>query len=85
MPGSPRDKLLTYFNTSAFRTVAPDTLGSSPRFLSTYRGPSTVNQDITLMKNFAIKEAKSLQLRLEMYSATNSPQWGNPNSSFGNQ
>ena len=83
MPGPVRDKLLNYFNVKAFATVGPDLLGSTPRFLATYRGPNTVNEDVTLMKNFSIKESKSVQLRLEMYSATNSPQWGNPNTSFG--
>ena len=42
-----------------------------------------MNEDVTLMKNFRMTESKSLQLRLEMYSATNSPQWGTPNTSFG--
>jgi hypothetical protein len=51
--------------------------------LSTYRGPNIVNVDATLMKNFTIKERKSIQVRLEAYSATNTPQWGNPNTSFG--
>src|SRR5947207_180716 len=83
MPGSPRDKLNNYFNIDAFRTVPADTLGSGPRFLTSYRGPNIVNEDVTLMKNFKIKESKSVQLRLEMYSATNSPQWGNPDTSFG--
>jgi hypothetical protein len=83
MPGSPRDKLNNYFNVKAFSTVAPDTIGSTPRFLSTYRGPSTVNEDAALMKNFYIRESKYLQLRLETFSLTNSPQWGNPNTSFG--
>jgi hypothetical protein len=83
MPGPVRDKLLNYFNVKAFATLGPDLLGSTPRFLATYRGPNIVNEDVTLMKNFSIKESKSVQLRLEMYSATNSPQWGNPNTSFG--
>ena len=83
MPGSPRDKLNNYFNVSAFQQIGPDLIGSTPRFLSTYRGPSIVNEDATLMKNFNITERKYVQLRLEAYSVTNSPQWGNPNTSFG--
>ena len=35
------------------------------------------------MKNFNIRERKYVQLRLEAYSVTNSPQWGIPNTSFG--
>jgi len=81
-PGSPRDKLNNYFNVSAFQQVGPDLIGSSPRFLPNYRGPSLINEDATLMKNFNIKERKYVQLRLEAYSVTNSPQWGNPGTGF---
>jgi hypothetical protein len=83
MPGKPSEKLLKYFNVGAFSSVPADTIGSAPRFLATYRGPNLINEDVTLMKNFRIRESKSVQLRLEMYSATNSPQWGTPNTSFG--
>ena len=82
VPGSPRDKLNNYFNVSAFQQVGPDLIGSTPRFLSRYRGPSLVNEDATLMKNFNITESKYVQLRLEAYSVTNSPQWGMPGTSF---
>ena len=81
--GSVFDKRNNYFNVAAFQQVGPDLLGSSPRFLSTYRGPSTVNEDVTLVKDFRVTESKRLQLRLEAYSLTNSPQWGVPNTSFG--
>ncbi len=81
-PGSPRNKLNNYFNVSAFQQVTPDLIGSTPRFLPSYRGPSLINHDVTLMKNFNIKERKYVQLRLEAYSVTNSPQWGNPGTSF---
>jgi len=81
--GSVFDKRNNYFNVAAFQQVGPDLLGSTPRFLSNYRGPSIVNEDVTLVKDFHITESKRLQLRLEAYGLTNSPQWGNPNTSFG--
>ncbi len=68
---------------NAFQQVNPDLIGSTPRFLSNYRGPVLVNEDATLMKNFYITERKYVQLRLEAYSLKNSPQWGLPNTSFG--
>ncbi len=83
VPGAVRDKLNNYFNVKAFSTIGPDLIGSTPRFLSNYRGPNLVNEDATLMKNFFIKERKYVQLRLEAYGVTNSPQWGTPNTSFG--
>ena len=82
VPGSPRDKLNNYFNVAAFQQAPPDVIGSTPRFLSNYRGPSTINEDATLMKNFYVTEKTYLQLRLEAYSVTNSPQWGNPGTAF---
>ena len=83
MPGPVKNKLNNYFNVKAFEEVGPDVLGSTPRTLPSYRGPSIVNEDVTLSKNFNITEKKHLQLRLEAYSVTNTPQWGNPNTSFG--
>jgi len=83
VPGAVRDKLTKYFNVNAFSTVPADSFGSAPRYLGYYRGPNLVNEDATLMKNFYIKESKYVQLRLEAYSVTNSPQWGTPNTSFG--
>jgi hypothetical protein len=83
VPGSVRDKLLNYFNVNAFQQVGPDLIGSAPRFLASYRGPNVLNEDATLMKNFNLRERRYVQLRLEMYSVTNSPQWGIPNTSYG--
>jgi hypothetical protein len=82
MPGSTRDKLNQYLNPNAFQQMGPDLLGSTPRFLANYRAPGLLNEDATLMKNFHITERKYLQLRLEAYSLTNSPQWGMPNTSY---
>jgi hypothetical protein len=82
MPGSTRDKLNNYFNVNAFTTPATDVYGTAPRTLSNYRGPNIVNVDATLVKNFYIRERKYIQLRLEAYSATNTPQWGTPSTSY---
>jgi hypothetical protein len=81
--GSVFSRLNNYFNVNAFTTPDDYPFGSAPRYLSTYRGPALINEDATLMKNFVIREKKSIQVRLEAYSVTNSPQWGNPNTSFG--
>jgi hypothetical protein len=83
MPGPVKDKLNNYFNVAAFANAPADTYGSTPRLLPSYRGPGLINEDVTLSKNFNIVEQKYLQLRLEAYSVTNSPQFGNPNTSFG--
>ena len=72
-----------YFNVNSSSPADDYTYGSAPRYLSTCRGPDLINEDVTLMKNFSITERKYVQLRLEAYSVSNSPQWGNPNTSYG--
>ncbi len=81
--GGVSGKLNNFFNVNSF--TAPDdfAFGSAPRYLPSCRGPATVNEDATLVKNFNIRERKYVQLRLEAYSVSNTPQWGNPNTSFG--
>jgi len=80
---SVKDKLNNYFNAAAFTNAATDTWGNTPRTLANYRGPSIINEDATLSKNFNVGEGRYLQLRLEAYSLSNSPQFANPNASFG--
>jgi hypothetical protein len=82
--GSVSSRLNNYFNVDSFTTPDPYVFGSAPRYLSTCFGPGTINEDASLIKNFTIKEAKSIQIRLEAYHVTNSPQWSDPNTSFGN-
>jgi hypothetical protein len=81
--GSVKDRMNSYFNTSAFSTPAPDVFGTAPRALSSYRAPGIINGDMTMAKNFRMAEKKSVQLRLEAYNFTNTPTFGAPNSSFG--
>ncbi len=80
--GSVSGKLNNYFNPAAFQTVGTDILGSAPRTQPYYRNPGLLNEDAVLSKNFNVTEHKYVQLRLEAYNVTNSPQWGKPNVSF---
>jgi hypothetical protein len=81
--GSVFSRLNNYFNADAFSAPDDYTFGSAPRYLPSYRGPAAINEDATLTKNFNIRERKYVQLRLEAFSLSNSPQWGNPNTSYG--
>jgi hypothetical protein len=83
MPGPVSGKLNNYFNVGAFQQVGPDLLGSAPRTLPYYRNPGFLNEDATLSKNFNFTERRYVQLRLEAYALTNTPQWRAPNASFG--
>jgi hypothetical protein len=80
--GSVESRMNNYFNTAAFSRPAPDTFGTAPRTLN-YRAPGLINADMSLLKNIAFKETKSLQLRLETFNITNTPTFGAPDATFG--
>lgn len=44
------------------------------------RGPGFFNMDFSLFKNLALTERAQLQLRVEAFNLTNTPQFGSPNS-----
>ncbi|HET8546730.1 MAG TPA: TonB-dependent receptor [Bryobacteraceae bacterium] len=48
-------------------------------------GPGFFNLDASLFKNFEFTERWKLELRAEAFSVTNTPQWSQPNTGFGNQ
>ncbi len=81
MPGPDRT-LAHYFDTSAF-DVSPFTganshaLGNAGRNM--VRGPGFANLDFSMIKNTAINERVSLQLRFEFFNLTNTPHFANPN------
>jgi hypothetical protein len=62
-----------WFNTSAFARPARGEFGNAGRTL--FRLPGVSNFDISLFKNFPIKEAASVQFRCEMYNAFNHTQY----------
>jgi hypothetical protein len=80
--GDPQVRINQYFNTSAFSQPASDVPGTAPRTLN-YRQFGIRNGDFTMMKNFPIKERKSIQFRAESFNLTNTPTFGAPDSSLG--
>ena len=70
--------MLQYFNTSVFAIPAIGTPGDAPR--DVVRGPGTNNFDMTVFKNFLIKEKVRLQLRFEAYNAFNHTQFSGMNT-----
>jgi len=78
------ERLNAYFNPDAFSRPAPDTYGTASRTLPNYRTFGIRNGDFTFMKNFNISERKYVQFRAESFNITNTPSFGRPNSSFGN-
>jgi hypothetical protein len=71
-----------YFDPLAFKAVTDVRFGTVGR--NTLRGPGLFNLDASLFRNFAMTERMKLQVRLEMFGATNTPQFGNPGATVSN-
>ena len=78
-----QDKLTKWFNTSVFSQPAPFTFGNAPRILPNVRSDGMHNSDLSLFKNFAVREEMRFQLRAEFFNAFNTPQFGIPGQLFG--
>ncbi len=66
-----------WFNTAAFAVAPAYTLGSASRF--PLHGPGLENWDLSLQRNFMIREAVKLQFRGEFFNAFNHANFNNPN------
>jgi hypothetical protein len=75
---SRQDKVLAWFNRSAFAQPAAGTYGNVGR--NALLGPNSSNANLGLFKNFALpgREALRLQFRSEFFSVLNRPNFGNP-------
>jgi hypothetical protein len=80
--GSLEDRLGNYINGAAFSTAAAGTFGNISRTID-MRGPGQVNWDMSVFKNFSIKEKFKAQFRTEALNAMNTPLFYGPNVSFG--
>jgi Carboxypeptidase regulatory-like domain/TonB dependent receptor len=65
-----------WFNASAFAAPAVGTFGTMPR--NSVLGPSFINTDLALMKNFGLTNGRRVQFRFEVYNLTNHPNFGSP-------
>ncbi len=74
----------TYFNTTCFTTPANFTFGNEPRADNDLRTPGMDNWDMSLFKDFPIKEGVTLNFRVEAFNLFNRVQFGSPNTSLGN-
>jgi hypothetical protein len=67
-----------YFNTSCFQLPAVGTLGNGGK--AYLRGPGVNDWDLSVFKNFPVKERFKLQFRAEAYNAFNHTQFGGVNT-----
>jgi hypothetical protein len=81
LPASSRS-VKGWFNTSAFTNPANYTLGNAPSRLPATRAPSYTNANVSLTKNFKIREIATLEFRAEAFNVFNHPQLNGPNTTF---
>jgi hypothetical protein len=74
-----------YLNTDCFADPGDNIPGNAPRHISTLRGDGIRNLDLSLSKEFKIKEDMRLQVRAEMFNATNTPRFAFPDVGWGNE
>jgi hypothetical protein len=48
------------------------------------RGPGYFNLDFSLFRDFKLREGLKIQIRAEMFGATNTPHYGNPGTDVTN-
>jgi hypothetical protein len=73
------EKILQWFNTSAYSPNALGTFGNSGR--NTLRGPGFRNVDLGLHKTFATGHGTRVQVRIEAFNAFNWVNLNPPNTS----
>ncbi|HMJ61379.1 MAG TPA: TonB-dependent receptor [Bryobacteraceae bacterium] len=74
--------LQQWFTPSAFSIPAPYTYGNLGR--NTLFGPGRVNWDMSLFKNFVIREQTRFEFRAEAFNIFNHPQFALPKQNIGN-
>jgi hypothetical protein len=70
-----------YFNTAAFATAPQFAIGTASR--NPVRGPAYRDLDISFIKRTRLVEKADLEFRAEMFNVTNTPEFSQPNGSFG--
>ena len=73
--------LQRWFNTAAFQAQPQFTAGDTP--LNVMHGPSQRRLDMSLFKDFRMRDNWRMQVRAEVYNVTNTASFANPNSTFG--
>lgn len=71
-------------NASCFADPGDQVAGNAPRYFTALRSDGVHNADLSISKQFAIRENMKLQIRGEFFNFTNTPRFGFPDTGFGN-
>jgi hypothetical protein len=81
--GAVQNRLTQYFDTTAYAVPPAFTYGNSSPTSPNLRAPGIANYDMSLFKNFAIKERVRAQLRFEAFNLFNRVQFAAPGTQAG--
>ena len=71
------------FNTNCFASPGDQVPGNAPRYFSNLRSDGVHNTDLSISKEFAIRESMKLQVRGEFFNFTNTPRFAVPGTGLG--
>ncbi len=71
------------FNPNCFADPGDQVPGNAPRYFSGLRGDGIHNVDMSVSKEFSIRENMKLQLRGEFFNFTNTPRFAFPDVGYG--
>lgn len=83
LDGPAQSRLNRWFDTTAFAVPPAFTYGNSSRTTPDFRTQGTANYDMSLFKNFPIRESMRAQFRFESFNAFNRVQFAAPNTTAG--
>lgn len=66
-----------WFDITSFAAPGSNRFGNGGRNI--VRGPNLINYDMSVFKQFPIRDRARLEFRSEFYNLTNTPHFGNPN------
>ncbi len=76
---------MPYLNSNCFADPGDNIPGNGRRFFSNLRGPGIRNMDLSLSKEFNLREDMRLQVRAEMFNTTNTPRFAIPATGWGSE
>jgi Carboxypeptidase regulatory-like domain/TonB dependent receptor len=77
------DWMTNYFvDPNVFQLPPNFSLGNAPRTIGSVRGPSSFSADLSIAKQFVVREEMNFEVRLEAQNAFNHPVFGTPDTTL---